>query len=292
MPQFWEISENKIYSMYETDKLGFPSNAPCYIPQEYLDQRKFVLFRTCHSLGDWGIISAMPRLLKQKYPDCKVYIPSAKLLEDMFGQQGWQQWNNAYKNPGFVFANNPYIDGELDFISGEVFHDHYRIYDPINSEISLVIQMLRFWRFEPNEIKDDYLPEFYFSDEEIKQGDDIIQRYMGDNEFWALMLASTTLNRDEKKERGLVTTHIPRNMLCFSWGYDKTFEEITPNIYDFKELNVPLRVQLYIRTKAAVNLGYETGLTTCLSRYSNIISAIKRERINSNYFYNIQYLRY
>ena len=41
--------------------------------------------RTCHGLGDWGIISAMPRLLKQKYPHCKVYVPSIKLIQKIFG---------------------------------------------------------------------------------------------------------------------------------------------------------------------------------------------------------------
>ena len=40
--------------------------------------------RTASGIGDWGIISAIPRLLKEKYPKCKVYVPSKKLLKKLF----------------------------------------------------------------------------------------------------------------------------------------------------------------------------------------------------------------
>ena len=83
---FWRILDNKVYSSYETDVLGFSSSDPSYIPDEYLENQEFVVMRTCHGVGDWGIMSAMPRLLKEKYPNCKVYIPSSKLLEKMFGK--------------------------------------------------------------------------------------------------------------------------------------------------------------------------------------------------------------
>ena len=72
---FWRIVDNKLYSVGETDALGFEKSEGLRIPDEYLERQEFVIMRTCHGIGDWGILSSMPRLLKQKYPDCKV-IPS------------------------------------------------------------------------------------------------------------------------------------------------------------------------------------------------------------------------
>ena len=36
-----------------------------------------------------------------------------------------------------VFENNPYVDEFVDEIEGEVFHDHYRVYDNENIDIPL-----------------------------------------------------------------------------------------------------------------------------------------------------------
>ena len=62
MAIFYRIYDNNIRHAFETDKLGFDINEPSYIPDEYLENKKFIVLRTCNSLGDWGIISAMPRL--------------------------------------------------------------------------------------------------------------------------------------------------------------------------------------------------------------------------------------
>ena len=77
---FWRILDNKLYSAGNVESLGFEQNENTFIPDEYLKNEHFIIMRTCHGIGDWGIISAMPRLLKQKYPNCKVYLPSVKLL--------------------------------------------------------------------------------------------------------------------------------------------------------------------------------------------------------------------
>ena len=111
MAIFYRIYDNTIRHAFETDKLGFDVNDPSYIPDEYLANKKFIVLRTCNSLGDWGIISAMPRLLKQKYPDCKVYVPSVDLLTNMFaGRNTWNQWNNPFENVEQIFHNNPWVD--------------------------------------------------------------------------------------------------------------------------------------------------------------------------------------
>jgi len=135
---FWRIVDNKLYSVNEVDELGFEESEGLRIPDEYLDNQEFVIMRTCHGIGDWGLLSAMPRLLKKKYPNCKVYIPSIKLLEQLFGdlEKNWGAWSNPFLNAKTIFDNNPYVDGYKDEIDGEVFHDHYKINNNTNEKKS------------------------------------------------------------------------------------------------------------------------------------------------------------
>ena len=78
---FWRLMDNMLYPIQETNTLGFEKEEGLRIPDEYLETQKFMVMRTCHGIGDWGILSAMPRLLKEKYPNCKVYVPTKKLSE-------------------------------------------------------------------------------------------------------------------------------------------------------------------------------------------------------------------
>ena len=68
---FWRIVDEQVYDVAETDKLGFSDEERLRIPDEYLDNQEFMVMRTAHGIGDWGIISAMPRLLKEKYHKTK-----------------------------------------------------------------------------------------------------------------------------------------------------------------------------------------------------------------------------
>ena len=81
---FWRILDNILNQVDNKDKMGFSNSDSLFIPDEYLENQIFTVMRTAFGIGDWGVISAMPRLLKEKYPDCKVYIPSVKLLEKLF----------------------------------------------------------------------------------------------------------------------------------------------------------------------------------------------------------------
>ena len=187
---FFRIVDNTLYNSGEVDNLGFEESEGLRIPDEYLDEQKFTIMRMCHGIGDWGIVSAMPRLLKQKYPDCKVYVPSVKLLEKICGDVGdqWGSWNNPFENAIDVFKNNPYVDDFVDSVDGEIFHDHYRVYNKDNPNIPMLEQMLKFWQFEEDECKDS-APELYFSDDEKELGDKIIKEYVGDEEFGCLLIS-------------------------------------------------------------------------------------------------------
>ena len=144
---FWRILDNRLYSVGEVDRLGFDKSDGFGIPDDYLDKQEFTVMRTCHGIGDWGIISAMPRLLKEKYPNCKVYVPSPKLMKKLFQNVNAQKssWENPFENVNHIFKNNPYVDGFKDYIVGEIFHDHYRVYDSNKKDIPLIKQMLKFW---------------------------------------------------------------------------------------------------------------------------------------------------
>ena len=107
-------------------------------------------------------------------------VPSKELLKKLFGQE--------HNNVHVTFDNNPYVDEFVDEINGEVFHDHYRIYDKDNPNIPLVKQMLTFWQFDEEQMKDSQ-PEMYWSDEEKELGNAIINEYVGNKEFGCLLIS-------------------------------------------------------------------------------------------------------
>ena len=114
----------------------------------------------------------MPRLLKQKYPNCTVNIPSEKLLKNLFepyADEWLKSWDNPYKTMEYIFKNNPYVDNYVDEVNEDVFHDHYRTYNINEPETPLLEQMLKFWQFTPDEYTDS-APELYFTDEEKEIG--------------------------------------------------------------------------------------------------------------------------
>ena len=134
---FWRIVDNRVLPVQEVDTLGFEESEGMRIPDEYLQEQEFVIMRACHGIGDYGIISAMPRLLKQKYPKCGVFLPSINLYRKLWGRD-----NKIVES---IYKNNPYVDGFVDSVKGDIFHDHYRVWNKDKSDIPLVKQMLRFW---------------------------------------------------------------------------------------------------------------------------------------------------
>ena len=160
---FFRVVDNKLFSAGEVDRLGFEESEGYRIPDEYLQNQEFMIMRTCHGLGDWGIVSSLPKLIKNKYPNSKVYLPTPKLLESLFGsmKHNWGTFENPFLNVEHIFKNNPYVDGFKDYMIGEVFHDHYRVYDKNKKDIPIVKQILKFWQFEPNEYE-DCSPDLHF----------------------------------------------------------------------------------------------------------------------------------
>jgi hypothetical protein len=280
---FWRIVDNKVHPVEETDTLGFEKSEGLRIPDEYLDKQEFMVMRTAHGIGDWGIISAMPRLLKEKYPGCKVYVPTKKLLKKLYGQD--------HNNVHVVFDNNPFVDEFVDEISGDVFHDHYRIYDNDNTDIPLVKQMLEFWQFTEEEMSDSR-PEMYWSDEEKELGDAIIHEAADDSEFGCLLISDrfgTQYGKHHQesydKDTKVISKVLKDNSLPYFYY---VFQPITKTPFDFinKALDlrhIDLRIQLYIKSKAKVNVANQCGTNHLMVRYSNCYESQRQYPIAHNF---------
>jgi hypothetical protein len=295
---FWRILDNNLHPVQEVNRLGFEEADGLRIPDEYLEAKEFTVMRTCFGLGDWGIISAMPRLLKQKYPNCKVYLPSKILLKKLFGdiQKNWSNFSDPFNTVHDIFVNNPYVDGFKDEITGEIFHDHYRVYNKDDKSIPLTKQMLKFWQFKENEYK-DYTPELYFSKEETELGDKIIKEHVGDKEFGGLLITNRFESKggryDEESNKLLATALLDKckNLPFFYWTY-KPKNQLSISFNGCLDMrHIDTRVQLYIRSKAKLNIGTHSGFLDCLPRYTKVfqiqrVFPLNHNNIEKNYYVN------
>ncbi len=289
---FWRILDNKLYTVGLTNKLGFEKSEGLRIPDEYLEKEEFIIMRTCFGIGDWGILTAMPRLLKQKYPNCKIYLPSEDLLEELFGdiQRGSnapKSWDSPFKTCLSVFNNNPYIDGYKDKIEGEIYHDHYRIYDNNNLAVPLVEQILKFWQFKEDEYNDS-APELYFSEEEIKHGNKVIKEHVGDKEFGSLLIS----NRYDFTQDKLICNILEENPIPYFYYTPKPIEKTDFNFIS-KALDlrhIPIRIQLYIKSKAKLNVSNHCGVSDMIARYSNTYEIQRQFPQKHNFIKGINYL--
>ena len=285
---FWRVIDNKLYGVDYVPHLGFEESEGLRIPDEYLDKQEFMVMRTCHGIGDWGVISAIPRLLKEKYSNCKVYVSSPKLLKKLFHlyEQNWSAWNNPFNNVKTIFDNNPYVDGYKDEIPGEVFHDHYRVWNKEVSDIPLVEQILKFWQFEPIELKDSQ-PELYFSEEEQKTGDRIINEYT-DGDFGVILIS----DRYKFTNDNQIIDVLKQNEIPYFYYSPIPLSETS---FDFVDKAIDLRhmdmrLQFYIRSKARLNIGNQSGALQLVVRTSKIYDVKRQFPIEGNCVRGEEYL--
>ena len=270
MAGFFRIYNNQLSLAGNTKRLGFNSNNPMFIPDEYLEKKEFIVMRTCHGIGDWCLISGLPRLLKEKYPDCKVYIPSSTMLKNIYGSM-LDNWGygtyDCSQITHDIFLNNPYVDSFIDSFEGEIFHDHYRIYDENDDKIPLLEQMLKFWQFKKKEYLDS-TPDIYFSKEEKSFGDKILGSLKNFGYISVSSTYGTTANtkvlRDKIKEYGDIT--------WFYYG-ENPIEDTDLNFIkkyiSIKPMNLNIRQQMYLKCQAIVNVGNETGMALWGAKYSD-----------------------
>lgn len=286
---FWRIIDNKLHAINDTDNLGFEESEGLRIPDEYLKQKKFMVLRASDGIGDWGIISAIPRLLKEKYSDCQVLVPSKNYLKNLFGKD--------HDNVHVIFNNNPYVDKFVDEVSGEVFHDHYRIYDKNNTDIPLAKQILKFWQFSDKEMS-DCQPEMYWSEEEKEFGDKIINHYV-DGDFGFLLVSKrfgTQFGKHHQesydKDTKVMTEVLKDNPLPYFYWTHKPLREtefsFINSALDMRNIN--LRIQLYIKSKAKINLANQCGVNHSIVRYSECYESQRQFPISHNYISGVNYI--
>ena len=286
---FWRIIDNKLHAIKDTDNLGFEESEGLRIPDEYLKEKKFMVLRASNGIGDWGIISAIPRLLKQKFPDCQVLVPTKSYLKNLFGKD--------HNNVHVIFNNNPYVDEFVDEVSGEVFHDHYRIYDKNKTDIPLAKQMLKFWQFSDNEMS-DCQPEMYWSDEEKEFGDKIINRYV-DGDFGFLLVSKrfgTQFGKHHQesydKDKKVMTKVLKDNPLPYFYWTHKPLRQTEFSFINsaLDMRNIDLRIQLYIKSKAKINLANQCGVNHSIVRYSKCYESQRQFPMSHNVISGVNYI--
>jgi len=270
----------------QVNKLGFSNNNYQPIPQNYLDQQQFVVFRTCHSFGDWAIISAIPKLLKRKYPKCTIAIPSPECLNRYYNQDQWtNKSNDPFNNVLEVFSANPYIDGMIDYIPKDlpIYHDHFRVYDDECPNIPLTEQILKYWGFSEDEMMDSQ-PDLYWSDEEKQEGDRIIKNIIKTEDYGFLYLDDTfyiecpnPIREPLDLKRRVLQNYIDQNSISkkIKWLYYSA-KDMCDMVYrlpesslDVRSINTTLRIQSYIKSKSKLIIGHQGGYgTDCMSRYA------------------------
>ena len=271
---FYRTVDNELHNAGVVENIGFPLNDASYIPDEYLAKENFVILRTCFGLGDWGIISAFPKKLKEKYPDSYVWIPSPKLLKEMFGhlQSNWSSWDDPFQVVHTIFDNNPYVDGFIDEFKGEVFNDHYKLYETPKEDVPLLEQILKFWQFDNF---DGIEPEIYWSKYEKELGDKIIKEHT-DGDFGTLLIA----NRYKNDSVDLIQNKLDEyDLPMFYWTSEKDSGFKFKKALDLR--HVDMRVQMYIKSKAVFNVGNQCGVNDTISNYAPTFSVVKN-KLKSN----------
>ena len=271
MKTFFRIFDNKLYGI-QRENIGFSINDAMYIPDDYLENKSFMIMRTCHGIGDWVLLSGMPRLLKEKYPDCKVYVPSSIMLKNIFGEM-LNNWGygtfDASKISEIVFESNPYVDGFVDEIDGEIFHDHYKIFDESNDKVPLLKQMLMFWQFKDDEMLDT-TPDFYPNENEKEWIKRFTQRWELDK--YSYISVSSTFGNTSDSD--ILIEQIKRKDFGdMKWLYygEVPLRKSPLNFLDaveIKELGLTIREQQYLKVNAKYNFGNETGMNLWTPKYS------------------------
>ena len=271
MKTFFRIFDNKLYGI-QRENIGFSINDAMYIPDDYLENKSFMVMRTCHGIGDWVLLSGMPRLLKEKYPDCKVYVPSSIMLKNIFGEM-LNNWGygtfDASKISEIVFESNPYVDGFVDEIDGEIFHDHYKIFDESNDKVPLLKQMLMFWQFKDDEMLDT-TPDFYPNENEKEWIKRFTQRWELDK--YSYISVSSTFGNTSDSD--ILIEQIKRKDFGdMKWLYygEVSLDKSPLNFLDaveIKELGLTIREQQYVKVNAKYNFGNETGMNLWTPKYS------------------------
>jgi hypothetical protein len=188
-----------------------------------------------------------------------------------------------------VFLNNPYIDAFIDSFDGEIYHDHFRIRELKNVNDPLVLQMLRFHKIDIG-LDGDYVPDIYFSDEEVERFSKIRSQYFGDSEYGSFSYRHANNIKTEEK-----IAHVQEKLdrykdLPFMYYCDLNHEFKLDKRFNTQGIT-DVRMLLYLICNATVCTGTQTGIYDTCSRYTNvdIMTAQSLSEIAEHYLPSINY---
>ena len=248
----------------------------------------FPFLRMCHTIGDYAITSGIFEALKTKHPKIQIALPTDEYLLKFFGEAGLEYYssgtNNGLQNFHIVNANNPHIDYYYNFGEFEnIFTDHERCYTSLvkrpNGDIRscdepLAEQILRRFGFTEEELKTiDSRPKLYFSNEEKEKGDAFIKSHMGNSEYGCLLFSARI---EEYRNEWQYDTELFNASEQYSdypvFYYSNAFDLETTKwkkrfntAIDFSKTDLTIREQLYVKSNAKFNIGYQAGVTDAIS---------------------------
>ena len=170
------------------------------------------------------------------------------------------------------------------------FHNH--IEAAIHLNIPLVEQILLRFGFTQEELKSiDCRPHLYY-DEDENPNPDI------KDDYGCLLFASRI---DKLKGRW-----DDKNLIKEARKYKDTpvyyysefdlkgteWEELFPIRYNFADLNLNLRQQMLIKSRAKFNIGYQAGINDAVSKHSNNIILTPYDDIKENIIRNVKYIHF
>jgi len=222
------------------------------------------------SIGDWAIISGLFELLKGKFPNMKIALPSKEWLQSIYPKQVLDNWKHSSLDPldyiDLIFKNNPYIDSRFNVNEFPIiFSDHDRAFT--NEVRPLVEQIMLMFGFHLSSVDIlDSRPKLYFSDDELDKCYNTIESTIGGKRRFGCLLFGTIIENlkgrwDDKHLLKRVEEY--RNLPIFYYSEfpleGTEWEELFPERYNLAELGLSLREQLVLKSHADVNISYQSG---------------------------------
>ena len=154
------------------------------------------------------------------------------------------------------------------------------------------------WQFTEDEMSDSQ-PEMYWSEDEQRLGDDIISTAARDSDFGCILVSDrfgTQLGKHHQesydKDTRVMTKILIENEIPYFYWMSKPMSD-TP--FDFIEKaldmkHIDLRIQLYMKSKAKINISNQCGTNHLMVRYSKCYESQRQYPISHNFVEGETYL--
>ena len=151
--------------------------------------------------------------------------------------------------------------------------------------------MLEFWDFTDKEMMDSQ-PEMYWSFEEQELGNSIIREAADDSEFGCLLISDRfgtqygkhhqeTYDKDVQNFMNILTEYQIPYFYYTAKPIEKTEFNWINKLLDMRHID--LRVQLYIKSRAKINLSNQCGTNQMMVRYSKCFESQRQFPISHNF---------